>query len=102
MRHPARLLRVPRPRQQLRRLRGGQVPERRGDHVPALEHQEPGRHVDQRNVRPVAVDEEDAAEAVVDQALADVEQVVDEALPVDRDRAGEVHMVRGVAVRHGG
>ena len=36
-----------------------------------------------------------------EEASADVEQAVDERLPVDRDRPGEVHVVRRVAVGHG-
>ena len=46
----------------------------------------------------MAVDDQDAVEAVVDQAPALVEQALDEDVPAQRHRAGEVEMVRRVAV----
>ena len=102
MGHAAGLAGVAGARQQLGRLGHRQVPERFRDHVAPLQHQQPRGHVDQRHVRPVPVHEQDAAESVVDQALADIHQVLDEPLPFDRDRPREVHVVRRVAVRDRG
>ena len=50
--------------------------------------------VDERLVGAVAVDHQDAVEAVVAERAAEVEQVLDEDVPAQRDGAGEVQVVR--------
>jgi hypothetical protein len=63
-----------------------------------LHHRQPRRQVQHRAVAAVAVDDEDLAEAVMDQAPVDVGDVLDERLPTDRDGAGEVDVMRTEAM----
>ena len=86
---------------QLQRARGRQVEGRRAHGVAELDVDEPRRHVDQRDVGPVAVDDEDAVEAVAHERAALVEQRLDEDVPAQRHRAREVEVVRRVAVHLG-
>ena len=78
-----------------------EVPGRGAHGARMLDVHEPRRHVDERLVRAVAVHEQDPVEAVPAERAADVEQVLDEHVPAQRDRAGEVHVVRRVAVDGG-
>ena len=72
--------------------RQGEVAERRAERVGA-ERRLAGDQVDQRLVRAVAVDDQDLLEAVVGDALRDVEAEGDERLRLDVDGAGEVDVV---------
>ena len=54
------------------------------------------------HVGAVAVEEDDLLEAVVGEAGADVDDALDEVLPVDAGGAGKVHHVRGVAMHERG
>jgi hypothetical protein len=66
-----------------------------------LHHDQPGGGLDQVLVGAVAVEEQHAPEAVVGEGTPDVGAVAGEGVPGDRDRPGEVHVVRRVAVRDG-
>ena len=59
-----------------------------------LQRRAAGDEVDQRRVGAVAVDDEDLLEAVVGDALGDVQAEGDEDLRLDVDRAGEVDVVQ--------
>ena len=67
-----------------------------------LDVHEPRRDVDERLVRAVPVDDEDPIEAVMAERAAEIEQVLDEDVPAQRDRAREVQVVGRVAVHGGG
>ena len=49
----------------------------------------------------MAVDHQDAFEAVVGQAAAHILHIADEGVPADGEGAVEIHVVRAVAVGHG-
>ena len=66
-----------------------------------LDVQQPSRHLDERLVRAVPVDEQDAVEAVPAERAPDVEEVLDEDVPAQRDGAREVEVVGRVAVDRG-
>jgi len=63
---------------------------------------EPGGDVDPGGVAAVGVVDEDAPESVADEAVCDVEGVVEERLALDVDASGEVCVVGAVAVGAGG
>jgi hypothetical protein len=66
-----------------------------------LEADEPCGHLDEVLVRAVPVEVQDAPESVPGERGAHIDEVARERVPADRDRAGEVHVVRRVAVRDG-
>ena len=78
-----------------------EVPARRADRRRVLDVDEPRGDVDERLVGAVPVDHEDAVEAVMAERAAEVEQVLDEDVPAQRDGAREVQVVRRVAVHRG-
>src|SRR5262249_42477691 len=59
------------------------------------------RQIEIRDVRAVAVQKYDLLKSVVGEALAHVDDHLDEGFPVDIDGAGKIHHVRGVAVHDG-
>ncbi len=65
-----------------------------------LEIGPPRDQIEVRHVRTVAVEQNDLFEAVVGQRFADVEHAVLKMLEVVVDRAGKIHDMSGVAVRH--
>ena len=66
-----------------------------------LEVGPPGHQVEVGPVRAMAVQQDDLLEAVVGEALGDVEHAVHEVLEMGVDRARKVHHVAGVAIAMG-
>ena len=92
---PARLAQL---FQQLLGFGRDEIPGRCADRGGVLHVDEARRDVDERLVGAVPVDHQDAVEAVVAERAAEVEQVLDEDVPAQGHRAGEVQVVRRVAV----
>src|SRR5207248_704543 len=67
-----------------------------------FQHRLAGHEVDQRGVRAVAVDDQDLLEAVVGDALGNVQAEGDERFRFDVDRAGKVDVVQVEPVGDGG
>ena len=87
------------PTRQELRVDRQQLPPRTGGALGVGLQVHPARgQVEVGRVGAVAVEEYDLLEAVVGQARADVDDALDEVLPVDVGGAGEVHHVGGVAV----
>ena len=98
MRAAAREFALP-PTRQERFIDGQQVPPG-DDHAIGigLEIGAPGRQIEVRHIRAVAVQQDDPLEPVVGQRLRDVEHLPDEGLVVRVDRARKIHDVPGISV----